>query len=126
MTSVKILQNIGDVFVTSVKILQNIGDVFAKHEYSKSGVSFYPCIYIVATGDFLFFDARDCSIECDDGFYYPIIASIQQLASTTFKIISETTRLSRNQTGTECNGSECQCQINPEDQDVAEWEWYFV
>ena len=28
MTSVKILQNIGDVFVTSVKIFQNIGDVF--------------------------------------------------------------------------------------------------
>ena len=28
VTSVKNLQNIGDVFVTSVKNLQNIGDVF--------------------------------------------------------------------------------------------------
>ena len=40
VTSVKILQNIGDIFVTSVKILQNIGDVFvtsvkdlAKHRW---------------------------------------------------------------------------------------------
>ena len=69
--------------------------------------------YAAGLWGLLVFDVRDCSIEYDDGFYYPIIASIQQLASTTFEIISETTRLSRfsRQPGTECNGSECQCQI---------------
>ena len=45
----------------------------------------------------LVFDVRDCSIEYDDGFHYPITASIQQLANTTLKTISETTGLSRFQ-----------------------------
>ena len=45
----------------------------------------------------LVFDVRDCYIEYDDGFHYPITASIQQLANTTLKAISETTGLSRFQ-----------------------------
>ena len=45
----------------------------------------------------LVFDVHDCSIEYNDGFHYPITASIQQLANTTLRTISETTGLSRFQ-----------------------------
>ena len=45
----------------------------------------------------LVFDASNCSVEYDDGFHYPVTASIQELASKTLTTLCEMNGLQRFQ-----------------------------
>ena len=45
----------------------------------------------------LVFDASNCSVEYDDGFHYPVTASIQELASKTLTSLCEMSGLQRFQ-----------------------------
>ena len=45
----------------------------------------------------LVFNVRDCTVEYDDGFHYPVTSSVQQLSDRTLKAIFETTGLQRFQ-----------------------------
>ena len=45
----------------------------------------------------LVFNVRDCTVEYDDGFHYPVTTSVQQLSDGTLKAIFETTGLQRFQ-----------------------------
>ena len=45
----------------------------------------------------LVFNVRDCTVEYDDGFHYPVTSSVQQLSDRTLTAIFETTGLQRFQ-----------------------------
>lgn len=74
-----------------------VPNLYAKVYMSTVEVIFLPVHLHGNHWGLLVFDVHDCSIEYDDGFHYPVTASMQELASTTLKTISKTSGLSRFQ-----------------------------